>query len=50
MHMPPKDLRLESQCAPQQTPDEFALQELVGSRVNELMTRAKASATSAAKL
>jgi hypothetical protein len=23
MHVPPKNLRLESQCAPQQTPDEF---------------------------
>ena len=34
MHVPPKNLRLESQCAPQQTPDGFAIQALHGNRTN----------------
>jgi hypothetical protein len=49
MHVPPKNLRLESQCAPQQTPDEFAIQALLGNRTNGTVMRTKAATASAAK-
>jgi hypothetical protein len=42
MHVPPKNLQLESQCAPQQTPDEFAIQALLGNHASGTVMRTKA--------